>query len=56
MSERYQKKIRKEISAKYKQMFRQVLNNLESEAESQNFFQRLKISMKYLFVKKIDLF
>lgn len=56
MSERYQKKIRKEISAKYKQMFQQVLNKLESEAKSQNFFQRLKISMKYLFEKKIDLF
>lgn len=56
MSERYQKKIRKEISAKYKQMFQQVLNKLESEAKSQNFFQRLKISMKYLFEKKLICF
>lgn len=47
MSERYQKKIRKEISARYRRM--------SAKAELLGWFQRLKISMKYLFTAKLDL-
>jgi len=55
MSERYQKKIRKEISSKYKKMYSQLLDVIDLKVQSQSFIQRLKVAMKYLFSKKFDL-
>ena len=55
MSEKYQKKIRKEIASKYKKMYSQLLDMIELNVQSQSFIQRLKVAMKYLFCKKFDL-
>ena len=55
MSERYQKKIRREIASNYKKMYSQLLDVIELKVQSQSFIQRLKVAMKYLFCKKFDL-
>lgn len=55
MSEKYQKKIRKEIASNYKKMYSQLLDMVELKVQSQSFIQRLKVAMKYLFCKKFDL-
>ena len=55
MSEKYQKKIRKEIASNYKKMYSQLLDMIELNVQSQSFIQRLKVAMKYLFCKKFDL-
>ena len=55
MSGKYQKKIRKEIASNYKKMYSQLLDMIDLKAQSQSFIQRLKIAMKYLFCKKLDL-
>lgn len=55
MSEKYQKKIRKEIASNYKKMYSQLLDVIELNVQSQSFTQRLKVAMKYLFCKKFDL-
>lgn len=55
MSEKYQKKIRKEIASNYKKMYSQLLDMIELNIQSQNLIQRLKVAMKYLFCKKFDL-
>lgn len=55
MSEKYQKKIRKEINSKYKKMYSQLLYMIDLNVQSQSFIQRLKVAMKYLFCKKFDL-
>ena len=55
MSEKYQKKIRKEITSKYKKMYSQLLDVIDLKIQSQSFIKRLKVSMKYLFCKKFDL-
>ena len=55
MSERYQKKIRKEIASNYKKMYSQLLDVIDLKIQSQSFIQRLKVAMKYLFCKKFDL-
>ena len=56
MSEKYQKKIRKEIASNYKKMYSQLLDMVELKVQSQSFIQRLKVAMKYLFCKKFDLY
>lgn len=56
MSEKYQKKIRKEIASNYKKMYSQLLDMIELDVQSQSFIQRLKVAMKYLFCKKFDLY
>ena len=55
MSDKYQKKIRKEIASNYKKMYSQLLDVIELKVQSQSFIQRLKVAMKYLFCKKFDL-
>jgi hypothetical protein len=55
MSERYQKKIRREIASNYKKMYSQLLDVIDLKVQSQSFIQRLKVAMKYLFCKKFDL-
>ena len=55
MSEKYQKKIRKEIAGNYKKMYSHLLDMVELKVQSQSFIQRLKVAMKYLFCKKFDL-
>ena len=55
MSERYHKKIRKEIASNYKKMYSQLLDVIELKVQSQSFIQRLKVAMNYLFCKKFDL-
>lgn len=55
MSDKYQKKIRKEIAGNYKKMYSQLLDMIELKVQSQSFIQRLKVAMKYLFCKKFDL-
>lgn len=55
MSEKYQKKIRKEINSKYKKMYSQLIYMIDLKLQSQSFIQRLKVAMKYLFCKKFDL-
>ena len=55
MSERYQKKIRREIASNYKKMYSQLLDVIDLKVQSQSFIQRLKVAMKYLFFKKFDL-
>lgn len=55
MSDKYQKKIRKEIASNYKKMYSQLLDMIELKLQSQSFIQRLKVAMKYLFCKKFDL-
>lgn len=56
MSEKYQKKIRKEIASNYKKMYSHLLDMVELKVQSQSFIQRLKVAMKYLFCKKFDLY
>lgn len=55
MSEKYHKKIRKEITSNYKKMYSQLLDVIDLKVQSQSFIQRLKVAMKYLFCKKFDL-
>lgn len=55
MSERYQKKIRREIASNYKKMYSQLLDVIDLKIQSQSFIKRLKVAMKYLFCKKFDL-
>lgn len=55
MSEKYQKKIRKEIASNYKKMYSQLLDVIDLKVQSQSFIHRLKVAMKYLFCKKFDL-
>ena len=55
MSERYLKKIRKEIASNYKKMYSQLLDVIDLKVQSQSFIKRLKVAMKYLFCKKFDL-
>ena len=55
MSERYQKKIRREIASNYKKMYSQLLDVIDLKVQSQSFIKRLKVAMKYLFCKKFDL-
>ena len=56
MSEKYQKKIRREIASNYKKMYSQLLDVIDLKVQSQSFIQRLKVAMKYLFCKKFDLY
>ena len=55
MSEKYLKKIRKEIASNYKKMYSQLLDVIDLKVQSQSFIKRLKVAMKYLFCKKFDL-
>ena len=55
MSERNQKKIRREFASNNKKMYSQLLDVIDLKVQSQSFIQRLKVAMKYLFCKKFDL-
>ena len=55
MSEKYQKKIRREIASNYKKMYSQLLDVIDLKVQSQSFIKRFKVAMKYLFCKKFDL-
>ena len=56
MGEKYNRQIRKGINGNYRTSFEQVRVYIEAKARSANFFQRLRISMRYLFKKDFNSF
>lgn len=50
------KKVNKQIAQQRLATVVQVLTLMEEEAKRKNFFQRLAISVEYLFCKRIDVF
>lgn len=52
MSEKNSRQVRKEINGNYRTAFEQVRVYIEAKARSANFFQRLRIAIKYLVKKE----
>lgn len=56
MSDKYNRQIRKAINSKYRTAFEEVRMYIEAKARSANFFQRLRISARYVFKKDFNAF
>nr|DAJ17264.1 MAG TPA: hypothetical protein [Siphoviridae sp. ctkxS42] len=56
MSYKYNRQIRKGMNGNYRAAFEQVRVYIEAKARSANFFQRLRIAMRYLFKKDFNCF
>jgi len=56
MGYRYNRQIRKVMNGNYRAAFEQVRVYIEAKARSANFFQRLRIAMRYLFKKDFNCF
>ncbi|MGP1445408.1 hypothetical protein [Treponema sp.] len=56
MSYKYNRQIRKEMNGNYRAAFEQVSVYIEAKAQSANFFQRLRIALRYLFKKDFNCF
>ena len=50
------KKLANDVTRRKVETLVQVLAVLEQEAQKKNFWQRLKISLQFLFTKRIDVF
>ncbi len=56
MGEKYRRQIRKAMNNNYSAAFEDVRIYIEAKMRSANFFQRLKICMKFLFKKDFNAF
>lgn len=56
MGYRYNRQIRKVMNGNYRAAFEQVRVYIEAKARSANFFQRLRIALRYLFKKDFNCF
>ena len=56
MGYRYNRQIRKVMNGNYRVAFEQVSIYIEAKAQSANFFQRLRIALRYLFKKDFNCF
>ena len=54
MGQRYVRQVRKAMNQNYSEAFREVRMYMEAKARSANFFQRLKIAVRYVFKKDFN--
>lgn len=50
------KKLANDVTRRKIETLVQVLAVLEQEAQKKNFWQRLKVSLQFLFTKRVDVF